>query len=125
METGNSMPNLRETAHLLHYVSDQQTNFRIAHHLNQRGTRQRANRIEGSVAQNLDPNLVADTSGERAAQARGEQRLRNSAAAIGALSIRFAERNSAALDVLNHSRRRNLGRKVDDGPNHPMRFDSR
>src|SRR5208283_974706 len=102
----------RNRFHFLHDVSDHRTNSRIAHHLNQRGARQCADRIEGSVAQDLYPNLLPETSGDRAAQAGRDQRLRNSAATIGARAIRFAERNAVPLDVSNHSWCGDLGRKV-------------
>src|SRR5208282_4994291 len=57
--------------------------------------------------------------------AGGDERLRNSAAAIGARAVRLAERNAVPLEMLNHSRSWNLGRKIDDGPDHPTRFDGR
>ena len=116
METGKSMPKpAGDGFHFLHDVPDHRTNSRIAHHLHQRGAGQGADRIERRVTQNLYPNLVPDARGDRTAQAGSDQRLGNSAAAIGARAIRFAQRNTVALDVLNHSRGRNLGRKVNDG----------
>src|ERR1039458_7310304 len=33
--------------------------------------------------------------------------------------------NALPLEMLNHSRSWNLGRKVNDGPDHPLRFDGR
>ena len=88
--------------HFLHDGAYQRGNARIAHHLNQRGSRECADRIQRSVSQNLYPNLVADARGDRAAQAGGDERLCNSAAAFGARAARLAERNAITLDMLNH-----------------------
>src|SRR5208283_4562013 len=52
-----------------------------------------------------------------------DERFGNAAAALGARTIWFAKRNAVALNVLNHSRSRNLGGKVNDRPNYPARFD--
>jgi len=66
---------------------------------------------------------MPDASGDWTAQSGGDKSLGNSAEAIGTRPIRFTERNAIALDVLNHSRRNNLGGKVDDGTDHAMRCD--
>jgi len=77
--------------------------------------RVRALTDQGSVAQNLYPNLVPDTSRDRAPQTGGDERLGNAAAAIGARSVRFAREMRLPSSV--ESRRvRNLGRKITMDP---------
>src|ERR1700686_4666830 len=58
-----------------------------------------------------------------AAQSGGNERFGNFANPVGARTIGLAQRNTVALDVLDHSRRSNLGRKINDGPNHSSRLD--
>ena len=48
---------------------------RLAHHLLERAARERADRVEGDVAEQLHPDLVPEARRDRAAEAGGDQRL--------------------------------------------------
>ena len=87
----------------------------IADHLGKRGAGQRADRIEGDVAQKLDPDFVADARGERAAEAGFDQRFGDGAAALGARTIGLAERDAVAFVVADHAGLDDVGGEIDDG----------
>ena len=97
----------------------------IPQHLSHGCARERADRIQRSVAQDLYPDFVPNASRDRAAQAGGDESFGNLAGAFGARAVRLAESNAIALNVLNNPWRGNLGRKVNDRSNYTARFDGR
>src|SRR6202041_244080 len=113
---------VRDRFDFLHDAADHGRGSGIARDLNQSGAGQRADRVERCVAQNLYPDLLPDASGDRAAEAGCDERFGKHTDAIGARAVGFAEGNSIALGMMNHSRRGNLSGKVNNGSAHSFCF---
>ena len=79
----------------------------------QGGAGQRADRIEGDVAPQLDPDLGADVGLHRRLEAGGDQGAaqRRDARRLGA--VRLAQRQAVILDMADLARRDDLRRRID------------
>src|ERR1700733_2852233 len=113
---------VRDRFDFLHDAADHGRRSGIARDLNQSGASQRADRVERCVAQNLYPDLLPDASADRAAESGCDERLGKHTDAIGARAVGFAESNSIALGMMNHSRSGNLSGKVNNGSDHSLCF---
>ena len=82
--------------------------------LDKRAAGQRRDRVEGEVAPQLDPDVAADIGADRGLEAGGDKCLRDRLDAIGALAGRLAEREAVALDMVDDTRLRHVGGRVDD-----------
>ena len=91
--------------------------------LRQGRARQGAERVEGDVAPELDPDLAADAAAQRRAQAGVDQRLRQRRDALGAGAVRLAQAEAVVIDVADHARRFDLAGGIDDAADHALRAD--
>ena len=83
--------------------------------LGHRRVGQGADRVEGGVAHQLEPDLRSDV-GHRGSEARGCHRLRELAASVALRAIRFPQRELHPLQMLDHSRLDDLGGRVERKP---------
>ena len=101
------------------------------HHLGQRtelaegGAGQRADRIEGRVTDQLEPDLIPETALDRAFEAAGDERLRDVVAALAHDAVGLADREPGSLDMPDHAGCDDLGRAVDDAADDPLDADRR
>src|SRR5207302_5693400 len=116
---------MRDRFHFLHDVSDHGRYSRIAHHLHDGCASQRADRVQGSIAQNFHPNLMPDAGRHGGAQPRSNQSFGNLPYALGAGAVWLAERDAIAFNMLDHAGRGNLGSKINNGPNDAARWNRR
>ena len=106
-----------------HDSADERVDIEIARHLNERGAGERADGIEGDVAENFHPDFLANASGDGAAQASGDQRFGDLAAAIGARAVGFAERDAIAFGVAYDAGLDDVGGEINYGAEDAARFD--
>ena len=90
----------------------------------QRAAGQRRDRVEGEVAPELDPDLVADVGADRRLQPGRDQLLARAACALGLLARRLAEREAVAVDMADDAGRLDLGRGIDDAADRALRPDA-
>ena len=83
-----------------------------------------ADRVEGDVAPQLHPQLVAQARSHRSAQPGGDQRPRQPRRALGLRAVGLAEGEAIALDVADHARLGDLGGRVHHAADHPLRSDA-
>src|SRR5439155_351629 len=84
------------------------------------GAGERGDRIERGVADELQPDLVAQPLLDRRLQAAAHELGRDLAAAVADRAVRLAEREPRSLDVADDARRGDLGRAVDDAADHGL-----
>src|SRR5579862_2338755 len=94
---------VRHRFSLAHHVGRKLARERKLTNIHQRCMGERADRIEGHVAPELEPDLAANVGGDGGLEARSSQRFCKHLHATGFGAIRLAERESIALDDLNHS----------------------
>src|SRR5262249_59969929 len=70
------------------------------------------------VADQLEPDVIADPRLDRAAQAARDERLRDAPAPVALGAVRLADREPRAFDVADHSGLDDLGGAVDDAADH-------
>ena len=97
----------------------------IADHLVERRTGQRTDRIEGHVAPELDPQLVADARPHRRLEAGLDEQLRKLRRAFAAAAVRLAQREAVAVGVVDDARFDDVGRRIDDAAQHLRRRQAR
>src|SRR5258708_1772340 len=76
---------------LLHDRPDEAADGRVASHLRESRPGEGTERIKGHVAEQLDPDFVADADGHRAAQAGVNESLSDGAAAVRARPVGLSE----------------------------------
>src|SRR5262245_7414044 len=88
---------------------------------------QRADRVEGDIAEQLDPDLVAKARRNRTAKPGSNQRFDDSAQPVGLRAVGFAEADLVAFGMPDHARLHDVGREVgqraDDAPGLDRRGD--
>ena len=89
-------------------------------HLHHRRPGQRGDRIEGDVAEQLDPDVVAKLRLDRALEAARDHRLAEREAPPGDRPVRLADREARPFDVTDDAGRLELGRAVDDAADRPL-----
>ena len=97
-----------------HDFADEGADFGIARHLDESGAGEGADGIEGDVAENFHPNLLADTLGDGSAESGGDQGFGDGADALGARAVGFAERDAIAFGVANHAGLDDFGGEIND-----------
>jgi hypothetical protein len=92
----------------------------MPHQLFERASRQRADRIEGNVAQQLHPDLVTEARVDGTPKAGGNQRLGNRPQPLGLAAVGLAETDLVDLGMPDHTRfddvRREVHQRSDDAP---------
>ena len=78
----------------------------------ERAAGERADRVEGDVAEQLDPDLVAEARRHRAAQAGGDQRVGQPLGPLALAAVGLAQAEAVALDVADHARLGQVGGEV-------------
>src|SRR5262249_61523372 len=76
-------------------------------------------RVEGDVADQLEPELAADLLLDRSFQAAGLEGLGDFGAAVARPTARLADREARPLDVADDSGLDELRRRVGDTADHP------
>jgi hypothetical protein len=74
----------------------------------------RADRIEGHVAPQLEPDLGANILQHRRLQSAADEALRHAPDPLALGAVRLADRKAIAFDVLDDARPDQLGRRIDD-----------
>ena len=106
---------LTDLLRLEHHVLRNRARAGIGRDDVERGVGERGQRVKAEVAPQLDPDVVADVVIQAWLQpARGE-RVGELGQALARLTIRFAETELIAVDVLDDARLRDLGRRIDGG----------
>jgi hypothetical protein len=90
----------------------------------QRGVGQGADRVEGEVAPELEPDLGANVVQDRSLETSLLEQLGEPLHARGLRPIELAHREPVALDVADHPRRDQLGCRVDDAADHALDLDT-
>src|SRR5258708_16060785 len=80
----------------------------------ERGTGQRADRVEGKIAPQLEPDLVADALADRRVEPGRDHDLGEPADARAEGPVGLADRQLVAIDVLDDARCDDLGGGIDD-----------
>ena len=93
----------------------------IADHLVERRAGQRADRVEGHVAPQLDPQLVADARPHRRLEAGLDQQLGKLRRAFAAAAVRLAQREAVAVGVVDDAGLDDVGSRIDDAAEHLRR----
>ena len=91
--------------------------------VDERRVRERADRIEGEVAPELEPDLGADAGEHGRLEPGAHERFGESHDARRLRAVGLAEREAVALDVAHDAGRRQLARRVDDAADDPRRVD--
>src|SRR5207237_6830877 len=91
---------------------------RILANVQQRGTGERADGIEGQIAPELEPDLGADVVKDRSLESRVGETLRNLGDARAARAVELSDRESIPFDGLHYPPRDQLGGRIDDTADH-------
>ncbi len=113
----------RHRIDLLHGRADHLRDQRRLRHVADGRARERAQRIEDGVAQQLEPQLGADVRLDRRLQPRAHERPRELDAARALAAVQLAERESLALGVAHDPWTHKAGGRVDDAPDDPVGID--
>src|SRR6188472_1853025 len=89
----------------------------------ERTARQRAYRIEGDVAEELDPDLLTEPRRHGHTEARCDQHVCESLEPFRPCSARLAQGQSISLGVMNHAWLRDVRREVGQRADNALRFD--
>jgi hypothetical protein len=108
---------------LRHHLSNDFRHFRMAHQIFERPTGQRADRVEGDVAEQLHPDFVPEPGRHRRAQASRDQRFGERPGALGPEPARFAQAQAIPFGVVNHSRLRDVCREISQRADDALRLD--
>ena len=95
-----------------HEIANEATCFWMTDQFLERPSSQRADRVEGDVAEQLDPDFMAKTWRHRTTEASLDQRLRDRLDALGLGTVRLAEADSVPLSVMNNARLRDIRGEV-------------
>ena len=94
--------------------------FQVGRHHIERRPGQRADRIEAEIAPQLEPDLGADIVEHRRLEAALLQQPRDCRHPLGGRAIRLAKREFVAIDMLDHPRLHDLGRRINHRADHPL-----
>src|SRR6476646_7750376 len=98
---------------LAHHGQDEVTGTGVSGDLAHRRPGQDADRVEGHIAQQLEPDVGSDVLLDWALEPTSDHRLAECGAAFRDGSVGFADRVPRALDVPDYSWRLDLGRGID------------
>src|SRR5882762_3901167 len=85
--------------------------------------RERADRIERHVAEQLDPDLLTDARRDRALEACANEDVRDAPASLRSAAVRLAEADSISFDVTDDAGLDDVGGEIGEGPHDPAWFD--
>src|SRR5438132_1706400 len=85
--------------------------------------RERADRIECHVAEQLDPNLLTDVRGDRAPEACADERFRDGSGSVRSTAVRLADADSMALGMPDDAWLDDVGGEVGERSHDSARFD--
>jgi hypothetical protein len=103
-----------------HHGAGQGAGGAVAAYLRHRGAGQGAEGVEGDVAHQLHPDVLAQVGLDRALETAGHHRGLEVAAALGDGPVRLADGEPGALQVPDGPRRGDLGGGVDDAADRPL-----
>src|SRR5688572_14325917 len=86
----------------------------------ERPSRQRADRVEGHVAEQLHPDLVSEACVDWTPKSSSNQRFRNGPQSLGLATVGLTEADFVSLRMADDARldhvRRKIGQRADDAP---------
>jgi hypothetical protein len=111
---------LGDRERLGHHGLDDLAGAAVPAHLPHGGAGQRADRVERDVAQQLEPDVVAQVRLRRARETSGDHGLAEVEAALRDAAVGLADGEPGAFEVPYDSRPRQLRRRVDDTADGPF-----
>src|SRR5262249_48641884 len=106
---------------LVHYGKDEVTSTGVRGDLAHGRPGQDADRVEGDVAHQLEPDVGAYVLLDWALQPSSDHRLAECGAAFRDRSMRFSDRETRTFDVPDHPWRLDLGRAIDNAADRMLR----
>src|SRR6185437_3051942 len=123
METGFDTQPVGHGDDLRHDIDHDAADTGITRHLRQRRPGERAQRIECNIAEQFDPDFLADSRRDGATEARANQRFGDGAASFGPASIGLAKGDAVSFHVPDDARLSDFRPQIDDGSDHARRVD--
>src|SRR2546426_6226116 len=93
------------------------------HDFNQSSASERADRIVGHVAHQLDPHVMPNVCANRTAQSSFDESIGNLSATLALRSVGLANGEARPLDMLDNPRLANVRRRIDYAANDSRRID--